>query len=121
AEALNDRGKALNGARILALGVTYKEDVGDIRESSSIQVLARLHRKGARITFHDPFIERIQENGLRIERVQLDHQAFESVDLVALLTPHTVYDLAWIVDRSPLLFDARNAVRARQSDNVIVL
>ncbi len=121
AEALNDRGKALNGARILALGVTYKEDVGDTRESAAIQVLARLHRKGAHLTFHDPFIERIEEHGFHLERVELERQAFEGVDLVALLTPHAVYDLDWIVSRSPLLFDARNAARAHRSDNVVVL
>ncbi|MGH8883793.1 MAG: nucleotide sugar dehydrogenase [Egibacteraceae bacterium] len=121
AEALNDRGKAVNGARILALGVTYKENIGDTRESAAIHVIARLRRKGARVTFHDPFIERIEEHGLRIERVELNRQAFEDVDLVALLIPHAVYDLAWIVARSPLLFDARNAVRPHRGDHVVVL
>jgi UDP-N-acetyl-D-glucosamine dehydrogenase len=121
AEALNDRGRAVNGARILVLGVTYKENVGDTRESAAVQVLLRLHRKGARISFHDPFIERIEDNDLHIERVTLDRQALEGVDLVALLTPHAVYDLAWIVDRAPLVFDARNALRAYRGSNVVIL
>ncbi|MDQ3974518.1 MAG: nucleotide sugar dehydrogenase, partial [Actinomycetota bacterium] len=97
AEALNDRGKAVKGSRILALGVTYKPDVGDIRESAAIQVLARLHRKGADIAFHDPFIERIDEGGLQVDRVALDERAFDGVDCVALLTPHAAYDLEWVV------------------------
>ncbi len=121
AEALNDRSKAVNGAKILALGVTYKADVGDIRESAAIGVLGRLARRGAEISFHDPFIERIALPAGELGRVALDDRAFTGVDCVALLTPHSSYDLRWVVARSPLLFDARNACADLRTPNVVVL
>ncbi len=121
ADALNGHGKALNGAVILALGVTYKPDVGDVRESAPIHILEYLHAKGAEVRFHDPFIERIDSGALSIDRVPLDDAAFEGVDCVALLTPHRDYDLDDVIARSPLLFDARNATAGRSAPNVVVL
>ncbi|MDQ3972764.1 MAG: nucleotide sugar dehydrogenase, partial [Actinomycetota bacterium] len=73
------------------------------------------------IAFHDPFIERIDEGGLQVDRVALDERAFDGVDCVALLTPHAAYDLEWVVARSPLLFDARNATRALRPANTVTL
>lgn len=121
ADALNARGRALNGSVILGLGVTYKPDVGDVRESAPIHVLEHLHAKGATIRFHDPFIDRIDTGKLQIERVAYEEAAFEEVDCVALLTPHRTYDLDQLIARSPLLFDARNATAGRSCANVVVL
>ena len=122
AEALNDRGKAVRGARILVLGVTYKPDVGDIRESAPVQVLARLQRRGAELSFHDPFIDQVDEYGLDLHRVAaLDEALLAEVDCVALLTPHSAYDLSWITEHAALVFDARNAIRCRDRTRVVVL
>ncbi len=121
AEALNDRGRALRRARILALGVTYKPDVGDIRESAAIAALRRLHRKGAVITFHDPFIANLDLDGNLLERIQLDEAALAAADCVALLTPHASYDVEWVVRHAALLFDARNATRDNRAPHVVVL
>lgn len=121
AEALNDHGKALRGARILALGVSYKPDVGDTRESAAIQVLQRLHRRGASVSFHDPFIGAIDlEDGL-LEGIILDEHAVATADCVVLLTPHTSYDVQWLVRHAQLLFDARNATRDCRAPNVVLL
>ncbi len=108
-DALNARGVAVRGARILALGVTYKADVGDIRESAAIQVLAHLDHWGAKLSFHDPFVTRIDEHGLRLRRSRLTEAAVRAADAVVLLTPHVSYDLDELAAWSSLLFDARNA------------
>lgn len=125
-EALNDRSKALRGADIFALGVTYKPDVGDLRESAAVEVLRRLARSGARIRFHDPYVDTLDLDGVEIARSRLDDGSLDAADCVALLTPHAGYDLERIVDRAGLLFDARNATaRLRAADvplpRVIVL
>ena len=122
AEALNDHGKAVRDARILALGVAYKPDVGDIRESAPVQVLARLQRRGAELSFHDPFIDHVDEHGIDLHRIPvLDEEALGAADCVALLTPHSSYDLPWVTEHARLVFDARNAIRAPGRDGVVVL
>ena len=112
AEALSARGKALNGARVLAVGVTFKPNVGDIRESAAVEVLVQLHRKGARVSFHDPFVDRVERDPLKLKRVALTERALRQADCVLLLTPHDSYDLDALVQHSTLLFDTRNATRA---------
>lgn len=120
-EALNDVGRALRGAGVLALGVTYKPDVGDIRESAAIQVLRRLHLKGATVSFHDPFIASLNLDGTRIERTELDEMAVAAADCVAVLTPHASYDIEWVVRHAGMVFDARNAARDCRAPHVVVL
>ena len=121
AEALNERGRALNGARVFAVGVTFKPNVGDIRESSAIDVLAQLHRKGALVSFHDPFVEEVRRDTLYLKRTPLDERALKDSDCVLLLTPHDTYDLEALVRHSPLLFDARNATKGLTRPSVVVL
>jgi nucleotide sugar dehydrogenase len=121
ADALNERGLAVNGARLLALGVTYKPDVGDIRESAAVQVLAHLAGRGARLSFHDPFVTSLDEHGVRLQRSRLTDRAVAAADAVLLLTPHSTYDLDRIVDQAQLVFDARNATRRRGHPKVEVL
>jgi UDP-N-acetyl-D-glucosamine dehydrogenase len=120
-DALNDRDVPVRGARIVALGITYKPDVGDIRESAAIEVLARLRKRGADVAFHDPFVERIDEPGLSLRRRRLTDALLESADCVALLTPHSTYDLDHVVASSTLVFDARNATGARAPGHVVRL
>jgi UDP-N-acetyl-D-glucosamine dehydrogenase len=121
ADLLNDRGKAVKGARILILGVAYKPDVGDVRESPSLKVIANLRRRGARVTFHDPFVEWIQPNGEVLARTELTRAGVASADCVVLLTPHSDYDLDWLADHAKVLFDARNAMGQKRPGNVIRL
>jgi len=124
AEALSARGKALNGARVLAVGVTFKPNVGDIRESAAVEVLAQLQRKGARVSFHDPFVDRVERGALKLKRVALTERALHDADCVLLLTPHDSYDIEALVRQSTLLFDTRNAtrgVRGKSSGSVVVL
>jgi nucleotide sugar dehydrogenase len=120
-DALNDRDVPVRGARVVALGVTYKPDVGDIRESAAIEVLARLRKRGADVVFHDPFVDRVDEPGLSLRRRRLTDALLESADCVALLTPHASYDLDHIVATSALVFDARNAIGSRAPEHVVRL
>jgi UDP-N-acetyl-D-glucosamine dehydrogenase len=120
-EALGDRGKAVKGAAVFALGVTYKPDVGDLRESAAVEVLARLARKGARISFHDPFVDEIRDHGLSLRRCALTRGALQAADVVLLLTPHSAYDVEMVLSHARLLFDARNAVDGRRRETVVTL
>ena len=109
AEVMSDRGIPLKGANILVLGVSYKPDIGDARESPSLAVMARLRKRGAKVTFHDPYFEEVSVAGETYERAELSKRTLASSDCVALLTPHAAYDLDWIAEHSNLVFDARNA------------
>jgi UDP-N-acetyl-D-glucosamine dehydrogenase len=120
-ETLNEHGLSVRGARVLALGVTYKPDVGDVRESAALEVIARLAKKGAQITYHDPFVAQINSHGLDLTCRPLSTDELSSTDIVLLLTPHSTYDIAEIVRTAPLVFDARNAVLSRADGKVVRL
>jgi len=120
-ELLNEQGKAVKGSRILALGASYKADVGDIRESPSIRIMHALYARGAVVTYHDPFIRELALNGSTTRSIQLSTAAVEHADLVAVLTPHSAYDLDWVAAHAPLVFDARNAFGADRRGNVVRL
>ena len=121
AEALNDRGKAVKDAKIFALGIAYKPDVGDIRESPSVKIVNLLHKRGALLAFHDPYVGEISLNGGTLRRTELTNVAIARADLVALLTPHSAYDLEWIADHAKMVFDARNAFGLSTPRNVVRL
>jgi len=120
-DALNECGRAVKGADILVLGVAYKADVGDIRESPSIKVMASLQRRGAKVSYHDPFAPEIELNGTVLRSSDLSLREIEMADCVVLLTPHSAYDLPWIASHSRLVFDARNAYGQERLPNVIRL
>jgi len=120
-EGLNDHGKAVKGARILVLGVSYKPNVGDVRESPALKVIGQLLRRGATVLFHDPFTDQVDIDGRVIEVSSLSRRLLTSVDCVAVLTPHSAYDLDWVAEHSMLVFDAHNAYGSATHGNVITL
>ena len=120
-DALGERGVALRDATVLALGVTYKPNVGDLRESAAIETLVQLTRRGVRVSFHDPYVSRIQSNGLRLRRTRLTAKAVHEADAVVVLTPHDVYDFDRVLAGANLVFDARNALGVRGDDRVVTL
>ncbi|OLC91099.1 MAG: UDP-N-acetyl-D-glucosamine dehydrogenase [Candidatus Rokubacteria bacterium 13_1_20CM_4_70_14] len=108
-DALNERGRAVRGARILALGVAYKANVADTRDSPAIEILQTLLTKGAAAVYHDPFVP-----SLTLERTTLESIAWRDADLagrdlVLILTPHNGYDWGAIVREARLVIDTRNA------------
>jgi UDP-N-acetyl-D-glucosamine dehydrogenase len=120
-DALNDVGKPVRGARILVLGVAYKPDVGDVRESPALEVMTHLHRRGATLDFHDPYVGSAIVAEAPINRTDLTHRALARSDCVAILTPHKAYDLEWIGENANLIFDARNAFKGQRRANVVQL
>ncbi|HYC01361.1 MAG TPA: nucleotide sugar dehydrogenase [Candidatus Limnocylindrales bacterium] len=118
-DALNDRGRSLKGSKILALGVAYKRDVDDVRESPSLDVMALLLDKGADITFCDPFVSQVELRGKTVQGVALDQQRLASADLVLLLTDHSSFDRPFIAKHAPLIVDTRNAFKGITGDNIL--
>jgi UDP-N-acetyl-D-glucosamine dehydrogenase len=106
---------------VLVLGVAYKPDVGDVRESPSLRVMSALARRGVKLAFHDPFVEAVTLDGRRLARTELTARAVAGADLVALLTPHSSYDLEWLARTAGLLFDARNAYGPGNPPNLVRL
>ena len=119
--ALNGRGRSLSGARVLVLGVAYKRDVEDVRESPSLKLIELLREKGAKVSYNDPYVARVQVAGRGLESVDLTDRALSSADCVVIATDHTLYDYRRIVEKAALVFDARGATRKLQGDNIVRL
>ncbi len=119
-EALNTKKKAINGARIHLLGVAYKKDVSDMRESPALDILELLHRRGAILSYSDPYVPKLQHGDLDLISVP-EAQAADNVDCAVICTNHGVFDYKAIVKRYPLIVDTRNALKGIQADHVFLL
>ena len=108
-DSLNDVGKPLRGTRVLVLGVAYKADVGDTRESPALDVIELLMAKGAAVSYHDPYVSELDMDGQLLVSVDLDDKALRGSDCVVITTAHTGYDWNWVVENSALVLDTRNA------------
>jgi len=111
ADALNDEGKALKGARILILGMAYKANVSDARESPSLEIARRLLKKGACIEYHDPYVPQVLVGEILLKSMPLDEDLLQASDCIIVATAHDWYDWSSIVQRSRLVVDTRNATR----------
>jgi UDP-N-acetyl-D-glucosamine dehydrogenase len=120
ASALNQHKKALNGARVLVLGVAYKKDIDDLRESPALTIIELLQKEGAQVCYNDPcfpFIGKGRKYDLQMKCTPLENLG--QYDCVLIVTDHTDYDYARIVRESQLVVDTRNATRGIQSLNII--
>lgn len=109
--ALNDERKSLNGSRVLILGVAYKRDIDDVRESPALAVYHLLQTKGAQVAFHDPHITHFRaDDGHVVERITYSDQALADADCVVIITDHSAYDWVHVVTHSRLVVDTRNAL-----------
>src|ERR1700686_2644337 len=127
ASAMNDRQKSLKGSRVLLLGVAYKKDVDDLRESPSLKILELLTARGAKIDYNDPYFAEIPKlrhyNFMGMKSVQLDPKMLAGYDCALIATDHTSYDYPMIVESSQLVIDSRNATRriARHRNKIILV
>ena len=121
ARALNDERKSVNGSRALVLGVAYKPDIDDVRESPALDVIRLLEAQGANTVFHDPFIEVVRDEGHEMHGVALTDAELDRADVVVIVTDHSSVDYQRVVDRASLVVDTRNAtVHTRPSKARIV-
>lgn len=121
AEILNSQGQAMNGARILVLGVAYKPNVSDVRESPALQTMHVLEKRGADVRFHDFFVAQVPLSAGSTRCVADLDEELEVADVVVLITPHAAYDLESIAKRARAVFDTRNAYGPERRDNIIRL
>ncbi len=120
ARALNDHRKAVAGSTVLVLGVAYKGDVGDLRESPALKLIELLRESGADVVYHDPFVPDLGEEGLDLESSPLTDELLAGADIACVVTAHSGIDYARVADRAQLVLDLRNAVPAA-SERVVKL
>jgi UDP-N-acetyl-D-glucosamine dehydrogenase len=114
AEFLNDLAKPLKGSKILVLGVAYKPDVGDPRESPSFVIIEQLLARGSLVSYNDPHVPhlpKMRRHSIQMDSLPLTPELLSSQDCVLILTDHSAYDWSWIASHSPLIVDTRNATR----------
>lgn len=110
-DGLNTRRKCLRGARVLILGVAYKRGVGDMRESPALDVISELQRKGAEVTYADPFVHSLSHEGLETPRTDVTPEVVQAADGVVIITDHREFDYPMVVQNADFIVDARNATR----------
>ena len=111
--ALNSKGKSVKNAKILILGVAYKRNVNDYRESPAFEIIELLQKLGAKVSYHDPHVPHFTEAGLKMKGVRLTTQTLKNADCVVIVTDHDAFDYAAIVKSSKLIVDTRNATRSK--------
>jgi UDP-N-acetyl-D-glucosamine dehydrogenase len=120
-DALNRHRKSVRGARIHVLGVAYKAGVNDVRESPALSVMRILAEKGAELSYSDPYVPAIREDGFELDALPLKNGYLGGVDCVVVLTDHREFDYGWVVQTAPLVVDTRNALRGVEGDHIIRL
>jgi len=122
-DALNDRGKALRGSKVLVLGLAYKKDVDDVRESPSLELIELLVAKGAKVDYNDPHVpqtHKMREHDLKMKSAPLTAATLRKYDAVLISTDHSAYDYRFIVKHAKLIVDTRNATAKIRAARKIV-
>ena len=121
AEALNTVKKAMNGARVHVIGAAYKRDVDDMRESPALDVIELLKRRGATVTYTDPFVPVLRHGPIALTSITLDEALAAGCDCAIIVTDHTAFDYPAIARRFPLVVDTRNALKGIRTPTVFAL
>ncbi|MCB9366156.1 MAG: nucleotide sugar dehydrogenase [Calditrichaeota bacterium] len=122
ADALNEQGKAVKGCNVLVMGVAYKRDIDDSRESPSLDIIELLMKRGATVSYHDPYIPEVATANHEMKSVPIDADSLAKYDLAVICTDHRNIDYGQLCELVPLVFDARNATAALgKRDNVVKL
>jgi UDP-N-acetyl-D-glucosamine dehydrogenase len=120
-DALNRFRKSVNGAKILILGVAYKKNISDVRESPALDILQLLAKKGARLSYCDPYVPVLDEHGIKLKAEKFTAAALRRADCVVLVTDHDLFDCRLIARESKVVVDTRNALKGRNASKVIKL
>jgi UDP-N-acetyl-D-glucosamine dehydrogenase len=121
-EALNEKGKSVKGAKILILGLAYKKDIDDIRESPSLKLIEILKEKGADVDYNDPYVpqmHKMRKYDFKMKSVPITEDNLKNYDCVLISTNHSAYDYGFIVANSSLIVDTRNAIVGVNSDKIV--
>lgn len=121
ADALNALGKPLKGSRILILGVAYKADVGDLRESPALDVIHLLLQKGVDVSYHDPYVPHLRVDGVQLHTVDLDETRLQAIDCVVVTTAHSVFEWPAMLPHVSLVVDTRNATRGHEGGGATIV
>jgi UDP-N-acetyl-D-glucosamine dehydrogenase len=118
--ALNDHTKPLKGSKVHVLGVAYKRDIDDVRESPALDIIHLLQRRGAEVSYSDPYVSTLRADGLEMTGVDAVEGCRKS-DCAVVVTDHAAFDYAAILEATPLVVDTRNALKAFQSEKIVRL
>lgn len=118
-DALNDQGKPVKGTRIHIMGVAYKKDIGDVRESPALDIMLLLERRGARITYSDPYVPELRVDGFELDA--LPESAAAEADCTVVVTDHSAFDYGKLAATAPLIFDTRNALKGYSGPHIVRL
>jgi UDP-N-acetyl-D-glucosamine dehydrogenase len=118
--ALNDRGKALKGSHVHVMGVAYKKDIDDVRESPALDVMHLLLRRQARVSYSDPYVPELESDSLKL-RSEPEEEAVPRADCVAIITNHSAFDYGRLVEQAQLIVDTRNALKGYRSPKIVRL
>jgi UDP-N-acetyl-D-glucosamine dehydrogenase len=120
--ALNDRAKALKGSRVHILGVAYKREIDDVRESPALDIIHLLDKRGAKVTYSDPFVPHLRADGVVPAMSSMDPEiGSEAADCAVIVTDHKSFNYARILERAQLIVDTRNALKGSVSDKIVRL
>jgi UDP-N-acetyl-D-glucosamine dehydrogenase len=121
ADALNTVRKSINGSRVHLLGVAYKRDVNDMRESPALDVVELLHKRGAAVSYTDPYVPELRHGDRTMTSIDLDPAMAGRPDCAVICTDHAVFDYAALLTSGVLIVDTRNALKDRSSDKIFRL
>ncbi len=121
ADALNSARKSVNGAYVHVLGVAYKRDIDDMRESPALDVIELLKRKGARVSYTDPYVPVLHHGPVNMSSISIEDALKAGADCAVIITDHATFDYAAIAAKFPLIVDSRNALKGLKSPNVFPL
>ena len=121
-EALNEYGKPLKCSKILVVGVAYKKDVKDLRESPALEIIDILIKKGALVSYHDPYLPYLKIDGINLKGMKFNKKVFRDSDCVVIVTDHTDVDYKFIAENSKLIVDTRNILKGiKKRSNIVRL
>jgi UDP-N-acetyl-D-glucosamine dehydrogenase len=119
--ALNDHSKALRGSQVHIVGVAYKRNIDDVRESPALDIMHLLEKRGARVTYSDPYVASIRLDGGGTRSAEDLDSNVATADCVVIVTDHKSFDYAGIVNSAKLVVDTRNALKGIESDKIVRL
>jgi UDP-N-acetyl-D-glucosamine dehydrogenase len=119
-EAMNSMKKCLNGSNVLIVGISYKKDINDTRESPAYDIIRLLNQRDARVYWYDPYVSDLEEDVVA-EQLEYLPETISKMDCAIVVTGHTNIDYSILVDNCPLIFDSRNALREFESDKIVTL